>query len=105
MRTATKTTLNPAQLDQLSIKTIRFLSVAQCKRPIADIRACPWVPRPSPMSCGQRFSGTIRSVRNGPIGTVVLSAGHVDAAIQLAALTGYNLPLDQIKEFRQWGSS
>ncbi len=27
MSTATKTTLNPAQLDQLSINTIRFLSV------------------------------------------------------------------------------
>ena len=27
MSTATKTTLNPAQLDQLSINTVRFLSV------------------------------------------------------------------------------
>src|SRR5512145_676771 len=35
----------------------------------------------------------------------VLSAGHGSALLySLLHLTGYDLPLDQLKQFRQWGS-
>jgi len=35
----------------------------------------------------------------------ILSAGHASALLySLLHLTGYNLPLDEIKQFRQWGS-
>jgi hypothetical protein len=35
----------------------------------------------------------------------VLSAGHGSALLySLLHVTGYDLPLDQIKQFRQWGS-
>ena len=35
----------------------------------------------------------------------MLSAGHgVDAPVRVLHLAGYDLPLDEIERFRQWGS-
>jgi transketolase len=106
MRTATKTTLNPAQLDQLSIKTIRFLSVDAVQKANSGHPGLPLGAAPIAYVLWTRF------LRHNPISSqwpnrdrFVLSAGHGSMLLySLLHLTGYNLPLDQIKEFRQWGS-
>ena len=106
MSTATKTTLNPAQLDQLSINTIRFLSVDAVQKANSGHPGLPLGAAPMAYVLWTRF------LRHNPINPqwsnrdrFVLSAGHGSALLySLLHLTGYDLPLDQIKQFRQWGS-
>jgi len=106
MSTATKTTLNRAQLDQLSINTIRFLSVDAVQKANSGHPGLPLGAAPMAYVLWTRF------LRHNPINPqwpnrdrFVLSAGHGSMLLySLLHLTGYNLPLDQIKQFRQWGS-
>ncbi len=106
MSTATKTTLNPAQLDQLSINTIRFLSVDAVQKANSGHPGLPLGAAPMAYVLWTRF------LRHNPINPqwpnrdrFVLSAGHGSMLLySLLHLTGYNLSLDQIKQFRQWGS-
>jgi transketolase len=66
------------------------------------------------MFYGLDFCATIRKGRIGPTGTgsfypqvdrFVLSAGHGSMLLySLLHLTGYDLPLEELKNFRQWGS-
>ena len=106
MSTATKTTLNPAQLDQLSINTIRFLSVDAVQKANSGHPGLPLGAAPMAYVLWTRF------LRHNPINPqwsnrdrFVLSAGHGSMLLySLLHLTGYDLPLDQIKQFRQWGS-
>jgi transketolase len=93
-------------LDQLSIDTLRFLAVDQVERaksghpgaplgcaPIAYLlfhKVMKFNPADPSWSDRDRF---------------VLSNGHASALLYGALhLTGYNLPLEQLKQFRQWGS-
>ncbi len=102
----TLTTLNPAQLDQLSINTIRFLSVDAVQK--AD-SGHPGLPLGA---AAMAYTLWTRFLRHNPINPhwsnrdrFVLSAGHGSALLySLLHVTGYALPLDQIKQFRQWGS-
>jgi NADH dehydrogenase len=91
-----------------SCASTRFVSCRwmRWRKPIAAIRACRWGLRRWPMCCGRGFSSTIQPIRIGSIGTgFVLSAGHGSMLLySLLHLTGYDLPLEQIKQFRQWGS-
>src|SRR5450759_1000598 len=106
MSEATKTTLNPAQLDQLSINTIRFLSVDAVQKANSGHPGLPLGAAPMAYVLWTRF------LRHNPINSqcpnrdrFVLSAGHGSMLLySLLHLTGYKLPLDQIKQFRQWGS-
>jgi transketolase len=106
MSTATKTTLNPAQLDQLSINTIRFLSVDAVQKANSGHPGLPLGAAPMAYVLWTRF------LRHNPINPqwpnrdrFVLSAGHGSMLLySWLHLTGYNLSLDQIKQFRQWGS-
>jgi transketolase len=106
MSTATKTPLNPAQLDQLSINTIRFLSVDAVQKANSGHPGLPLGAAPMAYVLWTRF------LRHNPINSqwpnrdrFVLSAGHGSMLLySLLHLTGYKLPLDQIKQFRQWGS-
>ncbi|NLH51039.1 MAG: transketolase [Myxococcales bacterium] len=96
----------PHKLDQLAINTIRFLAVdavqaANSGHPGAPLGAAPMAyvlwdrvlrhhPRQPRWFNRDRF---------------VLSAGHASAMLYaLLHLTGYDLSLDDIKNFRQWGS-
>ena len=105
MSTATKT-LNPAQLDQLSINTIRFLSVDAVQKANSGHPGLPLGAAPMAYVLWTRF------LRHNPINSqwpnrdrFVLSAGHGSMLLySLLHLTGYKLSLDQIKQFRQWGS-
>ena len=106
MSTATATTLNPAQLDQLSINTIRFLSVDAVQKANSGHPGLPLGAAPMAYVLWTRF------LRHNPANPqwfnrdgFVLSAGHGSMLLySLLHLTGYDLPLDQIKQFRQWGS-
>ncbi|HEV8414675.1 MAG TPA: hypothetical protein VGQ49_13860 [Bryobacteraceae bacterium] len=103
---ATKTILNPAQLDQLAINTIRFLSVDAVQKADSGHPGLPLGAAPMAYVLWTRF------LRHNPINPqwsnrdrFVLSAGHGSMLLySLLHVTGYDLPLDQIKQFRQWGS-
>jgi transketolase len=106
MIAATKTTLNPAQLDQLAINTIRFLSVDAVQKADSGHPGLPLGAAPMAYVLWTRF------LRHNPMNPhwsnrdrFVLSAGHGSALLySLLHVTGYDLPLDQIKQFRQCGS-
>lgn len=106
MNTVAKTTLNPVQLDQLSINTIRFLSVDAVQKANSGHPGLPLGAAPMAYVLWTRF------LRHNPTNPkwsnrdrFVLSAGHGSMLLySLLHVTGYDLPLDQIKQFRQWGS-
>ncbi|MEO8049168.1 MAG: transketolase [Acidobacteriota bacterium] len=106
MSTASKKSLAPAQLDQLSINTIRFLSVDAVQKANSGHPGLPLGAAPMAYALWTRF------LRHNPSNPqwadrdrFVLSAGHGSMLLySLLHLTGYDLPLDQIKQFRQWGS-
>ena len=105
MRVATTTTPTPA-LDQLSINTIRFLSVDAVQKANSGHPGLPLGAAPMAYVLWTRF------LQHNPTNPhwfnrdrFVLSAGHGSMLLySLLYLTGYDLPLDQIKQFRQWGS-
>ena len=100
------TSLRPAQLDQLSINTIRFLSVDAVQKAKSGHPGLPLGAAPMAYVLWTRF------LQHNPTNPhwfnrdrFVLSAGHGSMLLySLLYLTGYDLPLDQIKQFRQWGS-
>jgi transketolase len=106
MSAAIKTTFSPTQLDQLSINTIRFLSVDAVQKANSGHPGLPLG------AAAMAYVLWTRFLRHNPINPqwsnrdrFVLSAGHGSALLySLLHLTGYDLPLDQIKQFRQWGS-
>jgi transketolase len=106
MSPATKTTLSPAQLDQMAIDTIRFLSVDAVQKANSGHPGLPMG------AAAMAYVLWTRFLRHNPANPqwsdrdrFVLSAGHGSMLLySLLHLTGYDLPLDQIKLFRQWGS-
>ncbi|WNM56938.1 transketolase [Candidatus Nitrospira allomarina] len=106
MNTTKATTLSPAQLEQLSINTIRFLSVDAVQKANSGHPGLPLGAAPMAYVLWTRF------LQHNPSNPhwfnrdrFVLSAGHGSMLLySLLYLTGYDLPLDQIKQFRQWGS-
>jgi transketolase len=106
MNTPGATSFSPAQLSQLSINTIRFLSVDAVQKADSGHPGLPLGAAPMAYVLWTRF------LQHNPINPhwvdrdrFVLSAGHGSMLLySLLYLTGYDLPLDQIKQFRQWGS-
>lgn len=106
MSIAAATTLNPAQLDQLSVDAIRFLSVYAMQKANSGHPGLPLGAAPMAYVLWRRF------LQHNPANPqwfnrdrFVLSAGHGSMLLySLLHLSGYDLPLDQIKQFRQWGS-
>jgi transketolase len=100
------TSLSPEQLDQLAINTIRFLSVDAVQKANSGHPGLPLGAAPMAYVLWTRF------LQHNPTNPhwvnrdrFVLSAGHGSMLLySLLYLTGYDLPLDQIKQFRQWGS-
>ncbi|MHB1896482.1 MAG: transketolase [Metallibacterium sp.] len=95
-----------SELDQQYINTIRFLSVdmvqqANSGHPGMPLGAAPmaWVLWMRWLRYNPRNPQWVNRDR------FVLSAGHASALLySLLHLTGYDLSLDDIRQFRQWGS-
>jgi transketolase len=106
MDSATGTGLDPASLDQQSINTIRFLAVDAIQKANSGHPGLPLGAAPMAYALWTRF------LRHNPVHPLwfnrdrfVLSAGHGSMLLySLLHLTGYDLPLEQLKQFRQWGS-
>ena len=106
MNTIGETSLSPAQLDHLSINTIRFLSVDAVQQANSGHPGLPLGAAP------MAYVLWTRLLQHNPTNPhwfnrdrFVLSAGHGSMLLySVLYLTGYDLPLDQIKQFRQWGS-
>lgn len=107
MSTSSAATLSPSKLDELSVNTIRFLSVDAVQKANSGHPGLPMDAAPMAYVLWTRF---LKHSPKNPTwfdrDRFVLSAGHGSMLIySLLYLTGYDLPLDQIKQFRQWGSA
>src|SRR5665213_1509317 len=93
-------------LDQLSINTLRFLAVDQ-------VQAANSGHPGAPLGCAPiAYLLYHKAMKYNPTDPLwsdrdrfILSNGHASALLYgVLHLTGYNLPLSQLKQFRQWGS-
>ena len=100
------TQLSPAQLELLSINTIRFLSVDAVQKADSGHPGLPLGAAPMAYIVWTRF------LQHNPSNPhwfdrdrFVLSAGHGSMLLySLLYLTGYDLSLEELKQFRQWDS-
>ncbi len=101
-----QSTLTPAELDQLCVNTIRCLSMDAVQKANSGHPGLPMGAAPLAYVLWTRF------LRHDPKhprwpnrDRFILSAGHGCMLLySLLHLTGYDLSLDDIKQFRQWGS-
>lgn len=100
------TVLNSTALDQLCINTIRFLAVDAVEQANSGHPGTPMGAAAMAYVLWDRF------LKHNPVDThwpdrdrFILSPGHASALLYaLLHLTGYDLPLEELKRFRQWGS-
>ncbi|AJP49704.1 transketolase [Rugosibacter aromaticivorans] len=94
------------ELDQLCINTIRFLSVDAVQKANSGHPGLPLDAAPMAYALWtQVLKYNPRNPHWVDRDRFVLSAGHGSALLySLLHLTGYELSLDDIKQFRQWGS-
>lgn len=93
-------------LDQLCINTVRFLAVDTVQKAKSGHPGAPMGAAPMAYALWDRF------LKHNPADPTwpnrdrfVLSPGHASALLySLLHLTGYDLPMDELKQFRQWGS-
>ncbi|SOD22517.1 transketolase [Nitrosomonas ureae] len=95
------------QLDQLCINTLRFLSVDMVQKASSGHPGLPLGAAPMAYVLWMRW---LKYNPHNPHwlnrDRFVLSPGHGSALLySLLHLTGYDLSLDDIKQFRQWGSN
>ena len=101
-----KSCLSPDELDQLCINTIRFLAVDAVQKANSGHPGLPMGAAP------MAYVLWTRHLRHDPLKPAwpnrdrfVLSAGHGSMLLySLLHLTGYDMPLAEIEQFRQWGS-
>ena len=100
------TVLTDSALDQLCINTIRFLSIDSVQKARSGHPGAPMGAAPMAYALWDRF------LKHNPADPkwpdrdrFVLSAGHASALLySLLHLTGYDLPVEELQQFRQWGS-
>ena len=106
MSASTPTRDTSAELDQLCINTIRALSIDAVQKAESGHPGLPLGAAPMAYLLWTRF------MRHNPRNPkwqgrdrFLLSAGHGSMLLySLLHLTGYDLPLEELKHFRQWGS-
>ncbi|MEE2656544.1 MAG: transketolase [Chloroflexota bacterium] len=93
-------------LDQLSINTLRFLAIDAVQQAGNGHPGAPMGASPMAYVLWDRFLKHNPSDPKWPNrDRFVLSAGHASILLYgLLHLTGYDLPLDELKRLRQWGS-
>jgi transketolase len=98
--------MSATELDQQSIDTIRFLSVDMVQQAKSGHPGLPLGAAPMAYVLWTHFlKHNPRNPEWWDRDRFVLSAGHGSALLySLLHLTGYDLSLDEIKRFRQWGS-
>ncbi len=99
-------TLAPDALDLLAINTIRTLSIDAVQKANSGHPGAPMGMAPMAFTLWTRFLRHAPTVPDWPNrDRFVLSAGHASMLLySLLHLTGYDLSLDDIESFRQWGS-
>ena len=98
--------LSDSALDQLCVNTLRFLAIDTVQQARSGHPGAPMGAAPMAYVLWDRF------LKHNPADPLwpdrdrfVLSAGHASAMLySLLHLTGYDLPVDELKRFRQWGS-
>jgi len=93
-------------IDEMSINTIRFLAIDGVEAANSGHPGMPMGDAPMAYALWKKF------LRHDPTDPkwlnrdrFILSAGHGSMLLySLLHLTGYGLPLDELKKFRQWGS-
>ncbi|NRO97033.1 transketolase [Paraburkholderia sp. NMBU_R16] len=106
MRPAVSAPITAAKLDALCVDTLRFLSVDAVQKADSGHPGLPLGAAPMAYVLWTRF------LKHNPANPAwldrdrfVLSAGHGSMLLySLLHMTGYDLSLEQIKQFRQWGS-
>ena len=106
MRPRLSTPIPAASLDELSVNTLRFLSVDAVQEANSGHPGLPLG------AAAMAYVLWTRFLKHDPANPhwfdrdrFILSAGHGSALLySLLHVTGYALPLEQIKQFRQWGS-
>jgi transketolase len=98
--------VKPSERERLCVDTIRFLSVDMVEKANSGHPGLPMGAAPMAYVLWTRFlRHNPKNPRWWDRDRFVLSAGHGSALLySLLHLTGYDLPLDQIKRFRQWES-
>jgi len=93
-------------LERLAIDTIRTLSIDAVQQANSGHPGAPMGAAPMAYVVWTRFLHHAPSHPEWPDrDRFVLSAGHASMLLySLLHLTGYDLPLDELKRFRQWGS-
>ncbi len=106
MSTVTQEKLTSDQLDQLCINTIRFLAVDAVEKAKSGHPGAPMG------MAAMAYTLWTRHLRFNPKNPhwanrdrFVLSNGHASMLLySLLHLSGFDLPLEQLQQFRQWGS-
>ena len=98
--------MNDPNLDELCINTIRFLAVDTVQRANSGHPGTPMGAAPMAYVLWDRFLKHNPSDPDWPDrDRFILSPGHASALLYaLLHLYGYDLPLEELKHFRQWGS-
>jgi transketolase len=106
MSASTPTRDRSAELDQLCINTIRALSIDAVQRAESGHPGLPLGAAPMAYVVWTRFMRhNPRNPRWQGRDRFLLSAGHGSMLLySLLHLTGYDLPLEELKNFRQWDS-
>jgi transketolase len=99
-------TADTTELDQLCINTIRALSLDAVQKAESGHPGLPLGAAPMAYVLWTRFlRHNPRNPKWANRDRFLLSAGHGSMLIySLLYLTGYDLPLEELKNFRQWGS-
>ncbi|HJO83208.1 MAG TPA: hypothetical protein QF520_12490, partial [SAR202 cluster bacterium] len=98
--------VSPENYDDLCINTIRFLAVDAVQQAKSGHPGAPLGAAPIAYALWDRVLKHNPRDPNWPDrDRFVLSPGHSSALLySLLHLTGYDLPLDELKRFRQWES-
>ena len=95
-----------SKIDKLSIDTVRFLAVDAVQNAVSGHPGAPLGAAPMAYVLWDRFLKHNPGDPHWPDrDRFILSAGHASALLYaLLHLTGYDLPMDELKRFRKWGS-